>query len=155
MIRPILEYGNCVWGPLFQGDQDAVERVLRRATKLDRSVRELPYEERLTRMKMPSMFYRRQRGDMIMVFQIVTGRISILQDQLFDRAEDHGTRGHHFKLRKPPVNRLTRQHSFQIRVINDWNSLPASVVDAPSVNCFKNRLDEHWKLRKFKTRSRN
>jgi len=90
-----------------------------------------------------------------MVFQIVTGRISILQDQLFDRAENRGTRGHCFKLKKPPVNRLVRQQSFQIRAINDWNNLPANVVEAPSVNCFKNRLDEHWKSRKFKTRHGN
>ena len=34
VIRPILKYGNCVWGPMYSGDQDAVERVLRRATKL-------------------------------------------------------------------------------------------------------------------------
>jgi len=26
-----------------------------------------------------------------------------------------------------------------------WNSLPQQVVDATSVNSFKNRLDAHWK----------
>jgi len=30
-------------------------------------------------------------------------------------------------------------------VIKDWNKLPQDVVDAPSVNSFKNRLDTHWK----------
>ena len=29
MVTPILEYGNCVWGPVFCGDQDKVERVQR------------------------------------------------------------------------------------------------------------------------------
>jgi len=38
VIRPVIEYGNCVWGPLFQGDQDSVERVLRHATKMDQSL---------------------------------------------------------------------------------------------------------------------
>ncbi|XP_043246619.1 uncharacterized protein LOC122394102 [Amphibalanus amphitrite] len=32
-----------------------------------------------------------------------------------------------------------------VRVINDWNSLPSSVVDADSLNSFKNRLDTHWR----------
>ena len=26
-----------------------------------------------------------------------------------------------------------------------WNSLPNNVVNAPSVNAFKNRLDKYWK----------
>ncbi|KAK3862327.1 hypothetical protein Pcinc_031796 [Petrolisthes cinctipes] len=105
------------------GDQDAVERVLRHATILDQALRKLPYEERLNRLDLPSMFYRRQRVDVIMLFQIVTGKIGILQDKLFARAEDQGTRRHRFKLRKPQVNRLTRQQCFSVRVISHWNSL--------------------------------
>jgi len=33
-----------------------------------------------------------------------------------------------------------------MRIINVWNSLglPFSVITAPSVNSFKNRLDKHW-----------
>ena len=27
-----------------------------------------------------------------------------------------------------------------------WNSLPESIVTAPSLNSFKNRLDKHWKM---------
>jgi len=29
-------------------------------------------------------------------------------------------------------------------VINDWNSLPQSIVDSPSVNDFKTLLDRHY-----------
>jgi len=29
-------------------------------------------------------------------------------------------------------------------VVNIWNSLPDSVVDADTLNTFKNRLDKHW-----------
>jgi hypothetical protein len=36
-------------------------------------------------------------------------------------------------------------HDFFVnRVIKLWNSLPDAVVDAPTVNIFKNRLDKHW-----------
>jgi len=31
-----------------------------------------------------------------------------------------------------------------VRITNLGNSLPFSVVTAPSVNLFKNRLDKHW-----------
>ncbi len=57
---------------------------------------------------------------------------------------DSSTRGHSYKLRKSTVTTSIRAHSFIVRVINTWNSLPESVVTAPSVNSFKGRLDTHW-----------
>ena len=62
MVRPHLEYANSVWGPTSRADQDAVERVQRRATKLVRSLRHLSYQDRLKSLKLPSIYYRRQRG---------------------------------------------------------------------------------------------
>ena len=41
--------------------------------------------------------------------------------------------------------KFLRMKSLSQRTIYDWNNLPANVVDAPSLNTFKNRLDEHWK----------
>jgi len=35
-----------------------------------------------------------------------------------------------------------RKNFFSQRVVNVWNSLPQVVVDADSVNSFKNRLDK-------------
>ena len=37
-----------------------------------------------------------------------------------------------------------RSESFTQRVVNSWNSLPTDVVNAPSVNAFKNRIDRFW-----------
>jgi len=34
---------------------------------------------------------------------------------------------------------------FSSRVINSWNGLPQDVIEATSVNMFKNRLDKLWK----------
>ena len=33
---------------------------------------------------------------------------------------------------------------FSVRIVNIWNSLPNSVVDACTVNAFKARLDKFW-----------
>ena len=38
LIRPILEYGNLIWGPYYVANQQAIEGVQRRATKLRRAV---------------------------------------------------------------------------------------------------------------------
>ena len=38
-----------------------------------------------------------------------------------------------------------RAKSFGNREVNTWNSLPESVVTAPSLSAFKNSLNIHWK----------
>jgi len=55
----------------------------------------------------------------------------------------YSLRGHHMKL-KVHKNRLQlRQCFFSLpRVVNLWNKLPASVVEASSVNAFNKRLDD-------------
>ena len=39
-----------------------------------------------------------------------------------------------------------RKNFFSQRVINAWNSLPSEVVEAESINAFKNRYDKSKKL---------
>ena len=48
------------------------------------------------------------------------------------------------KLVKSHVRHDIRKHFFTHRIVNLWNSLPAQVVHASSVNDFKNKLDAHW-----------
>ena len=36
------------------------------------------------------------------------------------------------------------ENAFPIRVTDPWNSLPETVVQAKSLNTFKNRLDQFW-----------
>ena len=38
-----------------------------------------------------------------------------------------------------------RKYSFCMRVVDSWNQLPPSVVEAETVNAFERRLDRHWK----------
>ena len=40
---------------------------------------------------------------------------------------------------------FVRATTFSKRVVTDWNHLPAIIVEAPTLNTFKNRLDEHWR----------
>ena len=70
MVRPYLEYGNVIWHPRFQLDKTEIEKVQRRATKLIPTLRHEPYEPRLRAVKLPSLDYRRRRGDMLQVFRI-------------------------------------------------------------------------------------
>ena len=60
------------------------------------------------------------------------------------RNSESKSRGHSLKLRKPKAHKACRKTFFAVRTINAWNSLPESVVSAPSLNAFKARLDRAW-----------
>ena len=50
-------------------------------------------------------------------------------------------RGHSLKLFPHRANKDIRKNSYIVRTTPKWNSLPAFVANAPSLNSFKNRLD--------------
>ena len=54
------------------------------------------------------------------------------------------TNRHKQKLFKPRPRTNIRKNAFSHRVVSDWNSLPANVVEAPTLNSFKSRLNKHW-----------
>ena len=73
IIRPILEYGNRIWNPVFKRQSVVLENVQRRATKRLALLEGLSYRDRLIRLKLPSIKYRRLRGDLIQLYKIVHG----------------------------------------------------------------------------------
>ncbi len=82
---------------------------------------------------------------MVEVFNILNGIDKADKDQIFQMNTDMRTRGHQMKLHKKQFRLDIGKHTFSQRVINTWNSLPANVVTAESVNQFKGRLNKHWK----------
>ena len=81
---------------------------------------------------------------MIAIYQLLHGKLDLDPHIFFDEAFARDTRGHPWKLAKPRAITRIRRNAFSVRVINDWNSLPPAVVNADTLNQFKNRLDSHW-----------
>ena len=75
-------------------DMKSVESVQRRATKLIPELREQTYQERLKALRLPSLVYRRRRGDMIVMYKIQHGMLRIDSTDLFTPLEFSRTRGH-------------------------------------------------------------
>jgi hypothetical protein len=144
LVRSHLEYANAVWSPYRQKYIEKVEKVQKRATKLLSSNKGLTYEDRLKKLNLPTLVYRRHRGDMIETFKIIHGIYNV--DSTLQLLLSHNalTRGHRFKLFQSHVHYDSRKYFFVNRIISLWNNLPDYVVTADTVNSFKNRLDKHW-----------
>ena len=145
-IRPHLEYAVQTWSPHFRKDIDCLEIIQRRATRMVHGLKRKHYEQSLKILGLTTLEKRRQRGDLIEIFKILTGKEDLDSEKLFFRSRpEHNLRGHSFKLFKMRFKVAWRQHSFSQRAIDVWNQLPLNVVESASVNCFKNRLDKYWK----------
>ena len=74
LIRPHLEYGQIIWSQKFKRQSKIIENVQRRATKIIPDLKHLPYEERLRILKLPTLKFRRLRGDLINVYLSIVQR---------------------------------------------------------------------------------
>ena len=151
LIRPILEYGAPVWNPHLIKHIKKLESVQRRATKIVTGLNGLAYTQRLVHLGLPTLLYRRDRQDLILVFQILHTGESHPLHHLFNLNNDTRLRGHSRKLRKSGHYHYdARKYFFSERVINTWNSLPDFVVEAADTNMFKSYLNgSNWHNHKF------
>jgi len=86
-------------------------------------------------LKLPTLKYRRIRGDMIEVYKLLMNKYDDNTVYLYMNINTR-TRGHTEKLVVKRCHYDVRKYSFGIRVVNIWNSLPNEVITATSVNSF-------------------
>ena len=82
---------------------------------------------------------------MIQVYKILNNIDLPSTNDLLKTARCNRTREHNLKLTKQLSNTELRRNSFSIRVVDSWNNLTHEIVNAPSVNSFKNQLNSFWK----------
>ena len=97
----------------------------------------LPHAERNRLIGVTSHQVRRLRGDLINIFKKHD------DVNLFTlRTNERTLRGHNKSLAIPIINNNVKKHSFSVRAINYWNSLPSEVVNSGSLNVFKRNIDK-------------
>ena len=97
IVRPHLEYCIQAWMPYRKKDIYKLERIQRRAIKMIPGLRDLSYESRLFKCGLTTLETRRQIGDQISVFKIVTVMrmlIGICYSNLKKAVEPEDTKQH-------------------------------------------------------------
>nr|VZI48782.1 unnamed protein product [Spirometra erinaceieuropaei] len=85
-----------------------------------------------------------QRGDLILVYKIIHGLEHGLNfEGMFQWRLSPNLGGHSIKVRTTLSRLNLRSEFFTQRVVEKWNDLPQSVVEATSLQLFKKRLDDY------------
>jgi len=105
-------------------------------------LRLLPYEERLRKMNLPTLVYRRARRDAIDTYKYLNGNYMVDYTQLLQSHHTRGLETRGWKLQKKSSRSNLRSNFYSIRIVNLCNSLP--VKGRFDRFCEENRFSMMW-----------
>ena len=110
-------------------------------------INKLDYLERLQKLNLPALAYRRFHGSLIEPYKLLLNMYDAnFSNPLFELKESN-TCGHKFAIKIEWSRTSNRQNFLNLQMANLWNSLPENVVEAPTTDTFKNRFDRHCRER--------
>lgn len=144
-VRPKLEYSSPVWSPSSKQGIEKIEKVQRRFTRTICKRSNIPYNsysDRLSKLGIHSLEYRRAMFDLIFMYKTVNDISGLNFSNHFSfRFTNYNLRGNNSKIES--LFKSTDSQwcsSFFVRVPKMWNLLPINVVSSPSLSVFKERI---------------
>ena len=143
MVRPIIEYACPVWNPHQAYPSDKLERIQRNVSRWILGG-PIDYTERLQYLGWMELKSRREYLSIIQLFKFINGfsRVKLDNYLSFSRASTRSRNSR--KIWKPFSRTNILKFSFWHRYIDEWNSLPDSLICADSLSKFKKGLREHF-----------
>jgi len=139
-----LEYAAMIWDPHLATQKKSIEQVQHRAIRWIQGVG--PYQmcsitQLRKELELQTLEERRLQQRLIFFYKVINGEVVVTVDDLGLEGADSRTRATHsykFKQKRARTDHL--KYSMVHRTIPTWNSLPATVTEADSLDIFKSRL---------------
>ena len=142
-MRSQLEYACELWSPYTSKDKLLLENVQRRATKFILNYpRDMPYRDRLLKLSLLPLEYRREMKDLVLIYNARAGNIDLGHHDFFLQTvvRQKTLNSSELNYQIPHTKQNYLKHSFYYRSINLWNKLPRDIKSVDSFHIFKRRL---------------
>ena len=143
-VRPKVEYNTPVWSPFLLGDIRKIEAIQRKFTKRICLRCQIPfksYEDRLRKLNLQPLYYRRIYFDLLFLFKIINN--SVLDFHQYFHFQDHPYNFRNNTRKIIPNNDFkhnTWRGSFFYRAPKYWNKLERETTSCNTLISFKNKL---------------
>ena len=142
LSRPQMEYSASVWDPYKREDINTLEKVNRRAARVvfRKSFRQqgVSPTSLLQRLGWDTLEKRRQDQRLTMMYKIYHGLVAVPPTRLHKRTRQ--LRGHNLTFQVATATCDTTKFTFYCRTIPQWNALPHTTAEAPTLNIFRSQL---------------
>ncbi|KAK3094409.1 hypothetical protein FSP39_001345 [Pinctada imbricata] len=141
LVRPQLEYSSTVWDPYQQGHIDMLEKVQRRVARyvMGKYRNRSSVGEMIQHLGWKSLKSRRKEARLSMMYKIVNNKVAIDPDEYFVKPSRRSRHMHHHAFAVPSATKDSREWSYFLNTIRDWNSLPPDIAASKSLEIFKSQ----------------
>ena len=142
LVRSKLEYCAAIWDPHYNKDITKLEQVQRRAARYVTN----DYEQRssvtsmLKELGWLNLAERRKHIRLALFYKIIHESIAVPHEDILIPADTRTRAANSHKFRTLPSKTDHYKYSFFPRTIPEWNHIPSSIADAPSLDSFKQGL---------------